>query len=118
VKRSPLRRVSAKRRTANLDPARSAMRARVLLRDGGCQAIGLYDHDCAGPVDPHHLWREGQGGPWEEWNLLSLCRVAHSYVHGNPARSYELGLLVPSWSGQAGCATAQALREMHRRSML
>lgn len=42
-----------------------------------------------------------QGGAGSVDNCAHLCSGCHSYVHTNPKRAYELGLLVPSWSEEA-----------------
>jgi hypothetical protein len=68
--------------------------AEVVARDGGCVARTAWpDIPCYGRLDPHHVLRRSQGGKDEASNLITLCRVHHSTVHENPARSYELGFL-------------------------
>lgn len=44
-------------------------------------------------LDVHHLWRRSQGGPDEDWNLLTVCRPCHATIHANPSWSIEVGLL-------------------------
>lgn len=85
----------------------------VLARDRGCVAHGL-DVRCFGPLDPHHLWRRGQGGPDEAENLVTLARTCHSYVHAHPLVGQCLGLLVPAWTGMAGVAVTPELRQRAR----
>ena len=42
----------------------------------------------------HHRLRRSQGGLNELWNLLHLCDICHSLVHGHPSLSYERGWLL------------------------
>lgn len=60
---------------------------------------------CGYPAnDVHHRIMKGMGGTRNEEvaygpaNLISLCRECHVYVHAHPAKSYEEGFLVHSWS--------------------
>lgn len=93
------------------------LRNYVLLRDGhACVAHGLPVR-CWGDLDPHHLWRRGQGGPDVEANLVTLARTCHSYVHDHPLVAQCLGLLVPAWTGMAGVAVTPELREKARHRM-
>ena len=67
---------------------------RVLARDGGCVARLLVPEvRCAGRIDPHHALMRSQGGKDTLEDLIAVCRAHHDYIHANPARSYELGLL-------------------------
>ena len=67
----------------------------VLQRDGEqCAVCG----ERAGDV--HHRRRRGSGGSRDPriaygWaNLISLCRICHSWVHGNRAEAIEMGLVL------------------------
>lgn len=66
-------------------------------------------------MDPHHVWRQSQGGPWEPWNLVCLCRGSHSWVHDHPLVSQSLGLLVPEWVVQQHPDAPARLRALARR---
>ena len=46
----------------------------------------------------HHRQMRSQGGPTNDVNLLAVCNACHTWIHGHPEKSYEAGLLVPSWS--------------------
>lgn len=101
-----MRRQSAKRSAAR--PAQAEARDACFARDRGqCQARIV---TCGGRLDPHHIWRQGQGGPWEDWNLITLCDNCHRWVHEHPLLSWSHGWLVPSWTGENGCHAAAALR--------
>lgn len=98
MKRTPLRRVSDKKRKADAELA--AARKTVIARAfGRCEANT--------PVCPsrehrgdhvHHVRRRSAGGQHDPANLLLVCEEAHSYIHAHPAESYEKGWLVPSWA--------------------
>ena len=45
----------------------------------------------------HHRKMRSQGGEHSEENGLWACRSCHSYIHLNPAWSYERGLLIHGW---------------------
>lgn len=106
----PIARKSAKRAAAG--PAERVAVAEMNLREGDrCQGRLIVPHDrCSHGVDPHHVWRQSKGGPWQAWNLIGLCRVCHSWVHDHPLLSESYGLLVPSWTCYRGCMAAAALR--------
>lgn len=68
--------------------------AQVLARDGGCVARALVpDIRCHGRIDPHHALMRSQGGQDTLEDMIAVCRAHHDWIHANPARSYELGLL-------------------------
>lgn len=47
-------------------------------------------------TDPHHLWPEDRRrGLHDPERGVWLCRRAHEWVHANPRRARELGLLRP-----------------------
>ncbi len=69
----------------------------VIARDAGCVARMVLPFPCQGRIDPHHVHRRSQGGQDTMENLISLCRLHHSWVHDHPAESYELGFLKHSW---------------------
>jgi hypothetical protein len=99
VKRSPLRRLSPMKRSRSKAGAElrdwQTVKALVVERSGGwCEAstpacpVGLHRGEHL-----HHVILRSHGGPDEPWNLLHLCHAAHRWVHDNPARSYEMGLM-------------------------
>ncbi|MDJ0973540.1 MAG: AAA family ATPase [Planctomycetota bacterium] len=61
----------------NDDPTPSAMRTRVLMRDGGrCRCCGA-----SKDLMVHHIQYRSEGGPTVTWNLITLCTRCHSHVH-------------------------------------
>ena len=64
--------------------------------EGACEAMirGV----CIGQGQHlHHRKMRSQGGGHTEENLVVLCHQCHSYIHQNPAWSYERGLLIHGW---------------------
>lgn len=49
----------------------------------------------------HHRKLRSQGGRHELANLLHLSNLCHADTHGNPERSYALGLMVHGWCDPA-----------------
>lgn len=105
-----MRRVSKKRAASSAKQRRVV--AAVRERDGRC--VHLTPGPCTGEMDPHHVWRQSQGGPWEPWNLVCLCRGSHSWVHDHPLVSQSLGLLVPAHLGGADNWATRRLRSLAR----
>lgn len=106
MKRSPLKRKTPLRRTVKAvghTERRRETLAAALWRDARdaalerdhyeCRALAMFAHECDGRLEVHHLLRRSQGGTHDLSNLLSLCSVAHQWVHANPADAYRLGLL-------------------------
>ena len=103
TRRTPLQRVarlnpsSAKRRAQ--ETAYRIARLVVWERDGGrCQAqVGWRwpDIQCAGPIDPHHVWRQSQHPErrCDPQVMMLLCRAHHDAVHANPDRARQAGFL-------------------------
>ena len=96
MRRTPLARVSAKRK----DEAHEYDRARTIafLRDKGvCQAARIWlEVECSGRLDPHHIHPVGRYPELrcDPDNLVTLCRAHHSAAHdADPVRARELGLL-------------------------
>lgn len=107
-RRTPLARtgrlspVSAKR-TAQASEYLAALRI-VRRRDcGRCVAgrwAGMvtapFPTECHGPIDPHHVWPVGRGGPrCDPENIILLCRAHHDWAHGHPLLARAVGLLGP-----------------------
>lgn len=94
ARRSRLAPVSAKRRAEH--KASRPVVALVFERDRGCLASRRPDvcGPCSGPLTPHHVRKDSQGGAWDLDNLVSLC-WAHNcvWVEGNPAEAHALGLV-------------------------
>jgi 5-methylcytosine-specific restriction endonuclease McrA len=83
------------------DRAFAVLRPQVLERDGWmCQGPtrGVPGSDCSLELEVHHILPRGRMGRSEMTNLITLCRVHHSWVESNRARAYELGLLERSAS--------------------
>lgn len=96
-------RASAKARARRQAHARamSDLRPQVLARDGWrCQAAGVLDGPCSGALAVHHRYIATRVDTLE--NLTVLCHEHHqgdTGVHANPARAYDLGLLVHAADG-------------------
>lgn len=81
-------------------PIPASIRAAALDRDGNRCA------KCAGwsaeGMNLHHRQLRSQGGKNVLSNLISLCGSGttgcHGWVHASPAKSRDLGLIVPSWA--------------------
>jgi hypothetical protein len=96
VKRSPIARMSVRRRSELAE--RRQVVADVIRRDGGCLMRESAPDDpsgaCRGPLDGHEVLPKGRGGDWlDRDNVVTLCRLHHDWVHGNPAKAERLGLL-------------------------
>lgn len=75
-------------------PVPPEVRLAVLERDRGCQGVLVVPGvECRGELQCHHLWRRGQGGPDEVWNLKAVCGAHHHWIHHNVALARECGLL-------------------------
>jgi 5-methylcytosine-specific restriction endonuclease McrA len=80
---------------APIDPEWEAAREAALRRDLYCcqaRRLGIPGY-CYGDPHVHHIKRRSQGGGHELDNLVSLCPIHHGWVHGNVAKSKELGVL-------------------------
>ena len=94
LRRSPVNPVS-RRRTRDDIPA--TVRKAVRARSGGICECG-----CGRPAQHvHHRKLRSQGGRHELPNLLHLSHACHAAAHGNPERSYALGLIVHGWADPA-----------------
>lgn len=66
-------------------------RPRILERDRYCRG-------CGGSIPSqqlhvHHILFRSQGGPDEDWNLISLCPGCHDKAHGIGGRRFPRWLL-------------------------
>lgn len=80
-----------------MEIARQEIRRAVFLRDGHCRLQGSCWGRCVGKrLTPHHLWKEGQGGPFTMRNLLTLCGGHNDGIETLPRLDMEAaGLVVP-----------------------
>jgi hypothetical protein len=88
-RRVALKNMSDKRRLEIESPVRAEARARVFDRDGRCLLAwqsGI--PPCIGPMTVHHLRKAGQGGPYNELNLVTLCAGHNSWVETSAAVPY------------------------------
>lgn len=103
-RKTPLRRSSTLKQGSNLSRKKAPRRrslavdkdlyTSVLARDGGCVARTMIPEvRCFGRIDPHHQLMRSQGGKDSLDNLIAVCRSHHDWIHGHPARSYEMDLL-------------------------
>jgi 5-methylcytosine-specific restriction endonuclease McrA len=110
MKRSgPLRRLT---RLRPFSPRREALRAdraecrrTVLARARGrCEACPkLHDGPGRPAADVHELLPRSAGGSiTDPDNCIAICRACHDWIHGHPAESGVLGLLIPSWEARRG----------------
>lgn len=83
---------SAKHRAQK--PTRTKVVQFVRARDRTCQAVGLYEHDCAGPLDCHEIIPRSAwaGGYLEPSNVILVCRRSHQWIDGHPEAARQLGL--------------------------
>lgn len=42
----------------------------------------VHAHDCLVPVESHHIWPVGDGGPNRKSNRVDVCANGHSSIHG------------------------------------
>lgn len=97
MRRTPLRRVSKKRRRIM---AQDAAFKRQLIDERGpfCEARMFVHHDCNAHqgLDLHHVLQRSMGGTTTRTNTLLVCRNAHMWVHDHVRESTHLGLLAGS----------------------
>ena len=61
--------------------------------EGACEA--MIPRVCVGAAQHfHHRKMRSQGGEHTVENGLRICHACHSFIHANPAWSYERGLLI------------------------
>jgi len=114
MKRSPINRVSKKRKA--IEGARRETRELVLARDlNRCQA---YIQGCTlHATDVHEIKSRARGGNIvakgaDLSNFLSLCRSCHSFITTHPALAEKWGFSVPSWASPAEYRAAERARKM------
>lgn len=74
---------------------RTIVRELVFARDRWtCQIPAAAEAGrCFGPLTPHHIRKEGQGGAYEADNLVTLCAHHNGWVEDHPLIAHELGLV-------------------------
>lgn len=86
MRRSPLRKVSAKR--AAEAPGNAAVRAAVFRRDGGCVLERIHGAGpCYGKLTVHHKLKASQGGKYTEANLVAMCASHNDRLESDAALS-------------------------------
>lgn len=96
MKRTELRRVGRRGRERQRNLARA--RDVVLERSGGlCEARAA--SNCFGRGSMlHHRRRRSQGGSDDPANLLWVCAICHSLIHGLPGLALERGWLISGFA--------------------
>ena len=99
LKRTPLRRVSAKRRKELKEYAEAKRKYLSDLASEQCLPEGDAPYcECCGEreaTDIHHKLARGKGGAFlDPENFLALCRSCHSWVHANPSEARKQDLLI------------------------
>ena len=95
MRRSPLRKISARKRSQSLAWER--------LRDETFERCENHCDLCGFPLeadwfDAHHRKARSQGGQDATTNLVALHRACHKWVHENPAKATVVGFICPSWA--------------------
>lgn len=62
----------------------------------------------------HHRKLRSRGGSDGPPNEIRVCFACHDWIHAHPARSTELGLMIPSWGDESTLVDYEAIRLMHR----
>lgn len=90
MKRSPIKRRSARKARTDADYARS----RRIVADrahGRCE--GAVPDVCTGRHEhTHHVRLRSQGGSHDPSNLKALCHACHEWAHRNPVEASMRGL--------------------------
>lgn len=98
MKRTPLKKVSDKKREADAE-FRKASKEVIFRSYGRCEANtpACPEREHAGAHRHHIGRRRGVNGGHTADNLLNVCFDAHRFIHENPLISYEKGWLRRSW---------------------
>ena len=48
-------------------------------------------------IHEHHRKLRSQGGGDEPWNTIDIPDSIHDWIHANPEKAKEAGLIVPEW---------------------
>lgn len=96
--RRNLPRRSKKKREA--DKSKPEIRDAVFARDHYLCQMPLSDEArvgggdrCFGPLTPHHIRKESQGGTYTFDNLVTLCAFHNGWVEDHPNLAHRLGLV-------------------------
>ena len=87
---------SVSKKRANTAPMWAEVKRFVLERDGHtCQAQKVFPHVCDGPLDPSHTIPVSRAPErrLDAENVLTVCRVAHDWIHANPDAATRLDLM-------------------------
>lgn len=111
MKRSPIRRMSNKRR-ADL-ARRAAIRDVVFVRDNFTCRLRLAAllpivGFCSGPLTPHHVQKASDLGEYTVENLVTLCAFHNGLMEDQPRLAYDLGMVVRSWEDGADAAVRRS----------
>lgn len=86
-----MKRSQIKKKSASSPEWRKARGEVIKRADRGCEARTVW---CTGAVQHvHHILRRSQGGGNEITNLLGLCFRCHEWIHANPKKAAQAGLL-------------------------
>lgn len=111
MKRTPLRRMSKKRKAQI--PLRKKVIEEVMDRDRGlCQAAlpGLCRVQAS---DVHEILTRARGGSiLDPDNCIALCRPCHSWITDHPGWSRDHGFMISSWTSGAEVIAASRAREV------
>lgn len=95
IARTPLKRSRSPQRRAKAAAMHDASEARQRLTGGLCEGHTPVCLSGRHPGDhAHHVHRRSQGGKDDVENLRWLCWEGHAWVHDNPAKAAEKGLLL------------------------
>lgn len=77
------------------DALKPPVREAVFRRDNyRCLMAGRFElGDCLGPMTPHHLRKDGQGGAYSVENLVTLCAHHNAAVEWQADTAWALGLV-------------------------
>ncbi|MEM9752577.1 MAG: hypothetical protein AAF916_04250 [Planctomycetota bacterium] len=93
MRRTPLKRVSEKRRAQMYN--RDRCKTIVRLRSKGQCELGIAGVCTGKAKDAHELLPRAQGGdPTDPANVRDVCRRCHDYAHANPEEAYAFGWLI------------------------
>lgn len=94
IRRTPLRRVSEKRRDMQAMYERAVQT--VILRDRGCAVRERWPEvRCHGRIDPHHIAPQGRHPELrcDTTNMICACRAHHDALHAYPILARQRGLI-------------------------
>lgn len=108
VKRVPLQRYTAPKRTAIVRKAKKGQRKPPIgFSETVRQHVRRRSHgfcevpSCSKRANHFHHRKLRRFGDHRAVNTLHVCHEHHTWIHGNPEASYVLGYMVPSWQDPA-----------------